>query len=370
MLQKIKDLSKFKKSILIYILFILLLMVLFISYVINSLYMYENNQPEAFVKNIIKEIRTSKESKYLDYSKIEINEYEDKGIKIEDNIKEILKDVKIEEKENNNFIITSNNIEIIEIVLEKKEHKTRLGILGFNLLAIKDIKLVNEKGIYSYKVTIPSTFKLEINGNMVDEKYIESKDNLDIYNNINSVYAPKMNNYKLDGFIKKPNIKVYNHLNDEVTFNQEGNKIESMDFFTTNDIDIALNKLVESIDIMKLAKDYSLFMTKDLGGTKNGFTKLEKYFIKDSDLYTLANDWATGEDIEFVSTHTLKNPTWTNEKLSNFKIYNDYAFSCLIHLEKNMLVNGKTKVDTMNDEWYFIYENGWKLVDMQYIKEN
>ena len=85
-------------------------------------------------------------------------------------------------------------------------------------------------------------------------------------------------------------------------------------------------------------------------------------------MYEMAWGWATQVDITFVSNHRLKNPVFTNEKLENFIIYNDNAFSVEVTLEKNMIVNGEDKVDKMHDRLYFIYyEGSYKLVDMKSI---
>ena len=79
-----------------------------------------------------------------------------------------------------------------------------------------------------------------------------------------------------------------------------------------------------------------IFLPDDLEGRLHGFYNISKHLIKDSSLYEYAYKWATGEDITFVSSHTLQNPTFTNEKISNFEIYDKNAFSCEVYLEKNM----------------------------------
>ena len=85
-------------------------------------------------------------------------------------------------------------------------------------------------------------------------------------------------------------------------------------------------------------------------------------------MYKRIYDWAHGIDITFTSRHTLKNPTFTNEKLSNFVIYSDKAFSVDVTLEKNMTVKGEDRVMKMNDRLSFVYyDGGWKLISMESI---
>ena len=136
-----------------------------------------------------------------------------------------------------------------------------------------------------------------------------------------------------------------------------------------NHIDYTTN-IKDDFDILKFAEMYSLFLTDDLahGVYGHGFSKLSPYLIKDSYMYEMAHGWAYQVDITFVSNHRLKNPTFTNESVSNFIIYNDNAFSCEVNLEKNMTVNNEDRIDKMHERLYFIYYNdGYKLVDMRSI---
>ena len=58
---------------------------------------------------------------------------------------------------------------------------------------------------------------------------------------------------------------------------------------------------------------------------------------------------------------------WINnpKKAAYNKIYNKTSFSCVVKLAKNMRVDGKDKIDTLNDRMYFVDDNGWKLIDMR-----
>ena len=117
---------------------------------------------------------------------------------------------------------------------------------------------------------------------------------------------------------------------------------------------------------MDFAEKYSLFLTNDLTGSEHGFSQLRSYVIDGTDMYNVMYGWAHGIDITFTSRHTLKNPIFTNEKLSNFVIYSDKAFSVDVELEKNMTVKGEDRVMKMNDRLSFVYYNdSWKLISME-----
>ena len=157
-------------------------------------------------------------------------------------------------------------------------------------------------------------------------------------------------------------------------------KVTSDDISSQNNWSIAYNdeetakKEIKNIpNIIKIAEDWSLFLTNDLSGNLHGYNTINKYLIKDSDISKYAYKWATGIDITFISAHQLLSPTFTNQKTENYEIYSENAFSCEIYLEKNMKVNGKTMQDKMHERMYFVYDkenSGWKLVNMQSITEN
>ena len=359
-----KKLSKFQNVLVIYVVILLLGSVTFTIYLISCLKQYEDNQFTTYINNAIKNKNILKDLN------IELSEYE--TVKnLNQAYKELVNEsvITYKEKEKNNYIISFDNVEILEMEMEEGESITKLGVLTFNQLSTKKLSLINNTGLYSYEVNIPSSYSLEINGKLVEKEKRISEENLSGYSGITSAYVPKSFVYKLQGFIKEPHIVVKNSFNEEVELDKNGKILSCCDSFTTDNHAIAMGLLVEDFDILSLAKDYSLFMTNDLGGSMRGFSKLEPYFIKGSSMYNLAKQWANGVDITFVSVHTFKSPMFSNEKLSNFKVYNEKAFSVLVHLDKNMVVKGKDRVDTMNNEWFFIYEDGWKLADMKHVNE-
>ncbi len=112
------------------------------------------------------------------------------------------------------------------------------------------------------------------------------------------------------------------------------------------------------IDVMETAKNWSRFMTDDLPGATHGLYTVYKFFIKDSDYYKYAYQWATGIDITFTSDHTLD--SFSNERISGFTRYNDKCFSCEVYFEKNMTlyrdsVFAGKRTDVFNSVMYFVY---------------
>jgi len=192
------------------------------------------------------------------------------------------------------------------------------------------------------------------------------KEPIEEFEDIEHDNFPKNHIYELSGLSSKPNIEIYNN-NDELV------KPEVIDgFITSNDFyktDNYKEKIKNPIDVLKFAENWSLYLTKDLKGGYNGMDTLRPYLIEKSKMWVFARDWATGIDRSMVSNHRLKNPVFTNESVSDCIIYSNEAFSCLVKLEKNLIVAGKDKVDRLHDRMFFVYDNGWKFVDMIFISE-
>ena len=126
------------------------------------------------------------------------------------------------------------------------------------------------------------------------------------------------------------------------------------------------------VDVLKVAQNWSLFMTNDLA-----FSKIKGSLISSSYQYEVALKYANGEDITFTSRHTLASPAFTDSTVSNFSWITDDCFSVDISFVKHMRLWYGTPVDDpMNDRFYFVrYDDtadgvdnpAWKLVSMKEI---
>lgn len=134
-------------------------------------------------------------------------------------------------------------------------------------------------------------------------------------------------------------------------------------------------ELADEIDVLSVAQSWSLFMSNDLP-----FAEVKPHLIKDSYQYEVARTYATGVDIKFTSQHTLLNPAFSEEKVSNFMWLAENCFSVDISFVKHMqLRTGKKVDDAMNDRFYFVkYDDTddgvdnptWKIASMKEIVGN
>ena len=117
------------------------------------------------------------------------------------------------------------------------------------------------------------------------------------------------------------------------------------------------------INFEEYTKNYSLFLSDNLGGDLHGYYKVKDYFLDGSYFANKMYEWATSIEITYQSYHALKNPPFTNFKVSNFKIYNDKLFTCNIYIEKHLEIPGnKDKIDTINNIITYVKTaNGWKV---------
>ncbi len=376
-INKFKEKSLYKKSLIIFTTCLSVLAIIFLVYVYRSMVVYERN----LVDNYISYLASSgKLVKDIDDNLFKVSEYEKVGAKITDGVKKLLKSDDLEIKKNSKLSVDGiyvydlkvNDKIISTVSLKSVKNYKRMAILTIDEWEVEDVKTYFDKGVYNYTINIPKDYKLYINDlevpdkSIVKEGDIEGLDRLTKYIEIN-----KSKTYEIDNLVYEPKIKIVDNNKKEVNYKIENGKINvTREFTKVNSLDEAKKYIKDDFDILKLAENWSLFLTDDLKGSYHGFNVLTPYLINDSYMYDMAYNWSHQIDITFVSNHTLKNPVFTNESVKNFVIYNDNAFSCEVYLEKNMVVKGESKQDIMHDRLYFIYYNGgYKLVDMKAIKE-
>ena len=107
------------------------------------------------------------------------------------------------------------------------------------------------------------------------------------------------------------------------------------------------------IDVLKVAQDWSLFMSNDMA-----FSRIKSYLIPSSYQYDAAQKYASGADITYTSEHTLANPAFTGNKVGNFCRITDNCFSVDISFVK------------YNDPSDSRKEAVWKLAGMEEILDD
>lgn len=367
--------STYSKSLILVTILFMLLGCIFLGYVYNSMIIYERNLVDNYIKYLAE---SGKITNNISDDLFTVSKYEKKNAKITDGIKKIFKNPDLVIKKNTKlskdgvfaYDLKLDDKVVSTVSLKSKNTYTRMAILTIDEWEVVNTDTFFDKGLYNYEITIPSNYKLYINNIEVDSSDItEEGDVAGLERLTKYIEISKSKTYEIDNLVYEPKIKIVDNNNKEVQYKENSGKILISDEFKKFDnLESAKEYIKDDFNPMELAKNYSLFLTNDLGGSLYGFYKFTPYLIKDSYMYEYLHGWATQIDIHFVSNHRLKNPVFTNEKLENFEIYSENAFSCEVYLEKNMVVNGQDRVDKMHDRLYFIYyEGGYKLVDMKSI---
>ena len=392
---KNKKNTAFKKFIRTYVIILIVLMIIALVYVYSSLKKYENNQIDNYMKNTISELTKAcdkgKIEKYVSKDDFKLSEFEKDSTTLNDGIGSILKEKNITYKRTDKnlnddrqvYTLYADEKPILDVHLDGTSKETRLSILTFSKWKVEKVTNASEDGLYTCKVSAPSNCKVYVNGKELGKKNISSEDKEDVFEEVSKyssiAYLVK---YEVKGLIAKPEVKIVDSKNKEQEYKVDektGEYKKDLDYKKIKTEEEAMKKIKGTVDIKKIAESWSLFLTDDLGGNLHGFYTMKKYIVDGSTMYKNAYKWATGVDVTFVSRHALLNPRFTEEKISNFEIYNDKAFSCEVHLIKNLKVLGRgynTVKDKLHERFYFVYYDdtkdgvdnpSWKLVNMKSV---
>lgn len=355
--------KRFKKSLIVYSSVLCGLAIIFLIYIFVSLVQFENNQVNNFLVKTINNLSSAQLKSYLvdnNLSEDLLSEYQ----KIVASKDLIVKDINDEEYEiyNGERLLFTVDTKVIET-------KTKLGLFTYQIREVVDIKPNLKRGIVYYDVIVPSNYEVYVGDELLTE-YTSSEHYKDLDYMYYNDSMPTLVKYEIDNLVSEEKIVVKDY-NGNVVDVDEKNFVYQNDnyFIATATLEEAKEIIDIDIDIMKIAEDWHLFLTKDLSGERYGFYNLSNYLIEGTNMYQMAYNWAYSVDITFTSKHSLGNPIWPEERLENFVIYGPSAFSCEVYLNKDMIVNNKHQSDIMHDRLYFIKDNNeWKLINLQAIE--
>lgn len=116
-------------------------------------------------------------------------------------------------------------------------------------------------------------------------------------------------------------------------------------------------EISSQIDPLTVAQTVAKYLTQDLGtkAQSYGYFTIKKYLINDSYLDDKYWKWATNIDVAFTSIHTLCNPPFLDEKVSNYVRYSDTCFSCDVSFFYHFKTSISEVKDFHNDTYYFAY---------------
>ena len=351
----------FRKFLGVYSLILTLLMLLFLVYIFITLENYENNQNAVFLRNSLQELTDQQLLTYLNNNKQDVKLLEDYKKLINSKDLEFVKD------KDDAFNAVINGRVLFTIDTKVTGEKTKLGLFTYQEREVTQITPYLERGLIYYDVIVPSNFEIYVDGKKQDIEPTEKEGYKDIPFMYYDDVMPYLGTYEINNLSSEKEITVKDFLGNDVKLTKKNNEYTTDIRYYESDTLEEVNKLLnDEVDVADIAHKWSLFLTRDLTGPSYGLGTITSYLVPDTDLYKQANAWAHSIDITFTSKHTLTDPIFTNEKINNFKVYSDKAFSCEIYTEKGMIVKNALQQDVMHDYLYFIKtDSGWKLINLK-----
>ncbi|MBE6147922.1 MAG: hypothetical protein E7167_00205 [Firmicutes bacterium] len=375
--RKIKKMSLYKKSLIVFTLLLLILAEAALIYVSSTLKDYENGDIDNYMNSLIKDMQKSAKrgdiEKYFELAEVK-SDYEKKS-SLEKGYKELFKEAKLSYKKTDDktkYEIYADEMLLATVTLDDSNVEHRLGLLTYTNYEVENIENYNQDGLYELDFYIMDNYKLYINDIEVKEADLVESSKIEEYKEVyDLVNLPSLNHYKVDKLTFKPDIVIKDTEGKEIKYELKDGDYYATDFYNTDESDKALAKLAHEYDPLPFAKNWSLFLTADLPGVRYGLYTLTPNLIEGTQMYQRAYSWATNVDITFTSIHTLDKDTFTNTKVSNWTVYNENAFSVEVYLEKNMtLIDGQKKKDVLHDIFYYVYYDGaYRLVHMKSVTE-
>ena len=253
--------------------------------------------------------------------------------------------------------------QILSAEIAKVESVNKLGIFNYGIMEFKGFSPAEDKSFLTVNINVPNYYSVHVGGKQIQPGTVSYAEGFKDAGNF--VELPGESFYTLSGLTQWPDLRI-----------TDGGK--DVQFEKSPDIKLGLGyeecASLEAagcdFDAYDFIQKWMKFMQNDLAGGRRGFNTLENCFIKDSDQYVKALEWATNVDITFVSDHVILNPAFTDEGVDNVIKYSDDAVSFDGHMKFHIKVKGKEKPQTFNSTIYLVkYEDAWRVVNIRSISK-
>jgi len=358
-----------KKSIfwIIYIAFVSLMIcgwLIVINYVKGCLVKYEACQPENVIAKIAGQLSSGELGDELSFgigSRFESSDTAKNNYLSSLSGKEITFEKKASSSSTNpSYTLYAGTNPIAVVSLIQTSNEPMMAILSEQTWDIESVSPVYESGDTAVTVYAPTGYTVYINGTAADDReLVDGAIEIDDFENVKEyTEVPTMCQYKIEGLMFTPEVKITNASGQEVAVSLEGATYTAE--FQSTDIPADIESLV-----LKYAKDYTNFFSGDLAGCYTSINCLRPMFTSNSYFLAPAEIYRC-EDMGFYSAHT--EPVFSNEVVSNYTPINDNFFYVDVYFEKLMHLTrtGEDHTDYNNQRYYYVKENGnWVIADMK-----
>ena len=388
-MKKAKKKSSKKKISAFWIFYIALVACLFVCSVLAINYLkkciteYENALPDRYMDYLTSTTEGNESLKEFIKSKadslLKNDRFEDKSL-YEKELSDMIGNASvsyeanklIKDANNPGYILTFNNGKSLNFGIKAKNQVTKLKLL---VISDWDMDYVEIPRDYiDYNIIAPSTYKITINGNELNESDVINSENFEALEAAAElIEVPKFLTYEVKELGFKPEVKMFNLDGDEVpcSWIDDTTVKSDIDFFGLETI--SLNEL--PIDVLTIAKNWSRFYMNELPGPYGGMNTVRQYLVPDSFLDERAYEYGSRGFYEAVTGHSLS--SIVNESVTNYTEYNEKCFSVDVYFLKNLLVtNGRLTTDEFYNRLFFVYvtdndkvSDGWYLADVRTVLE-
>ena len=252
------------------------------------------------------------------------------------------------------YNIISDGETVAKVTLKAVSQTKIFAILTIMDWDVDTIEPVCSIDVVNYTFSVPEGYSPIIDGLHVSEEYMTGNvEEIPEFAYVsNYVDMPSYVEYKVDNVINGATIKVLNAAGEEVPIEINGTKVRASYSAASNTLSDERRN-----EALSMVQTYEDFNTSDLSGPNHGLATVQAFFIKDSDYWNMAKQWATGVDITFTSAHTFDDPKYTNVVVDNYCEYSDICYSLHIAFSKNMILT-RTKEKISNDydsTVFFVY---------------
>lgn len=365
--KKHKNKSKFWFGYRIYAGVLVLLIVIMCFAVWNTMKKYEAAQPERVIESIVDKFEKG------DISDLKIiakgNKFEEDA-DLSSQFKELITGKELTYKVSSgsydslapSYDIMSGEEKIAKISLKSVKEYKKMAILVLSEWVVESVEPAVKIGNYNIKITAPDSYPVAINGvELGKDEQTGEPVTMDGFKYVSEyVEAPKAVTYEVNGLMNFPELTVNGKNVSKENITDNKGSLEYTASFETEEISAELYEFV-----LKNAKDYTNFFSKDLPGSTESTAPIAhlfpagSYYLETAEIYRQQDMWT-------YSAHY--SPEFRNERVFDYTVYNDNCFSVKVYFDKSMILklNNQERIVNNNQIYYYVNIDGkWLIADMR-----
>lgn len=364
---KKKRISLFWLCFVVFILVLISFWIYILAYVNRCLETYEAAQPEYVIEKIVKEIENGQAEQIFTFTSSS-SRFEDADIAKENFLAHLDgKELTFEQNAASynaaapSYFLYADGSRIAALTLRETDSYPLMFILSVQSFELEEATPLLDTPDLAVTIRVPDTYSVYINGILADQR--ERTENTweipELQYAAEYVSVPQMAEYRITGLFSFPDVAVKDPYGNVASYTQSDNLVE-VSSFAHCEMDSDLSAMV-----LKNAKDYSNFFSKDLEGCRTSTKCISHLFPKDSYYLELAENYRL-HDMWMYSSH--QTPTFSEEQVTEYVKYSEDFFSCRVSFQKHMQLTrtGELRTD-VNDTYYYYVKIGdnYVIADMK-----